>query len=186
MNRGIKIILCLLTIVGLTLLTPLIIYNSQATVLSFPRMDLSYSLFIGPYVNLYLFWASVVLFVLLIVIFFIILFLPKKEKSVTVKDLNGELKIEKKSIESYVSANLEQAQFIAKPKIKVHMTKNKIDIKVLGRFKEFGGIIPSGEQLMTNIKADLQNLLGVTDKTISIVVDFVDYVETNPKKTRVE
>lgn len=186
MTKGKKIILCLLVLVGLTLLTPLIVYNSEAAALSFPTMKMTYSLFISKYLNLYLFWASIILFVLLIIVFFIILFLPKKERVVTVKDLNGALKIERKSIESYVSANLEQTQFIVKPKIKVQMTKNKIDIKILGRFKEYEGIIPSGEQAMTEIKADLQNLLGVTDKTINIVIDFVDYVDTNPKKARVE
>ncbi|MBL1227651.1 alkaline shock response membrane anchor protein AmaP [Enterococcus sp. BWB1-3] len=91
MNRGKKLILGLLVIVGLTLLAPLIIYNSQAAVLSLPKMKITYSLFIGQYLNLYLFWASLILFILLITLFFVILFWPKKERAVTVKDSNGEM-----------------------------------------------------------------------------------------------
>ncbi|MGC6767424.1 alkaline shock response membrane anchor protein AmaP [Enterococcus sp. LJL51] len=186
MNRSKKVILGLIIIIGLSLLIPLIIYNDQVGILAFPEQKLTYSLFIGPVLNGYLFWASVVLFVLLVASFFVVLFWPKKEKSVIVRDLNGQLKIEQKSIESYVAANLDQRQFIEKPKIKVNMTKNKIAVKVLGRFGEYQGIVPSAEQAMVQMKEELQTLLGVTDRSIDIVIEFVDYVPEESKKSRVE
>ncbi|MBL1223499.1 alkaline shock response membrane anchor protein AmaP [Enterococcus sp. BWR-S5] len=181
-----KFVLCLIILVGLTLLAPLIFFNNQAGVLSLPLAYPNYSLFIHPALNLYLFWASVILFVMLVGAFFAVLFLPKKEKAVIVKEEHGELKIERKSIESYVAANLDRAQFIQQPKIKVRMTKNKIAVTILGRFKAHDGIVPSTELMIVDVKEDIQNLLGIKDRPIDVVVDFIDYAEEKKKKSRVE
>lgn len=186
MSKLKKVILCLIILIGLTLLAPLIAFNNQATILSLPLMYPNYSLFIHPALNLYLFWASVLLFVLLVGAFFAVLFLPKKEKAIIVKEEHGELKIERKSIESYVAANLARAQFIQQPKIKVQMTKSKIAVNIFGRFKAYGGIIPSTELMIADVKEDIQNLLGIKDRPIDVVVDFVDYVEEKKGKSRVE
>lgn len=186
MNKFNKFVLCLIILIGLTLLAPLILFNNQATVLSLPLAYPNYSLFIHPALNLYLFWASIILFVLLVGAFFAVLFLPKKEKTVTIKEEHGELKIERKSIESYVAANLDRAQFIQQPKIKVKMTKNKIVVNIFGRFKAYSGIVPSTELMLADIKADIQSLLGVKDRPIDIVVDFVDYAGKKEQKSRVE
>ncbi|MBP1046709.1 alkaline shock response membrane anchor protein AmaP [Enterococcus sp. BWM-S5] len=186
MSKFKKLILCLIILVGLTLIAPLIFFNNQATVLSLPLAYPNYSLFIHPALNLYLFWASVVVFVLLVGAFFAVLFLPKKEKALIIKEENGALKIEGKSIESYVSANLDRTQFIQQPKIKVQMTKNKIAVNIFGKFKAYGGIVPSTELMIADVKADIQNLLGIKDRPIDVVVDFVDYVEKKKRKSRVE
>ncbi|WP_321388521.1 alkaline shock response membrane anchor protein AmaP [uncultured Enterococcus sp.] len=103
-----------------------------------------------------------------------------------VKEEHGELKIERKSIESYVAANLDRAQFIQQPKIKVRMTKNKIAVTILGRFKAHDGIVPSTELMIVDVKEDIQNLLGIKDRPIDVVVDFIDYAEEKKGKSRVE
>lgn len=186
MNKFNKLILCLIILIGLTVLAPLILFNNQAALLSLPLAYPNYSLFIHPVLNLYLFWASVSLFVLLVGAFFAVLFLPKKEKAVTIKEEHGELKVERKSIESYVAANLDRTQFIQQPKIKVKMTKSKIAVSIFGRFKAYNGIIPGTELMLADIKEDIQSLLGVKDRPIDITVDFVDYVEKKKRKSRVE
>ncbi|WP_321388520.1 hypothetical protein [uncultured Enterococcus sp.] len=76
-----KFVLCLIILVGLTLLAPLIFFNNQAGVLSLPLAYPNYSLFIHPALNLYLFWASVILFVMLVGAFFCRSFFTQEGKS---------------------------------------------------------------------------------------------------------
>lgn len=108
----------------------------------------------------------------------VMLFYPNSQQNFTLQSDGGRLTLEKKAIEGLVRAKLSTRDFVEKPKVTVHATKNKIQVKINGQLRRTSSLINQTETLTTEIRQELQQLLG--QRQVHVDVTFTDWQKSQP------
>lgn len=179
----------LIITIGLLLLMlvffAVIVFYQGVVNLPFHFIRLAHYPGIGSYLPPFLFWLSVVLLAICLIALLVCLFYPNKINVLTFKKDKGTLKIDKKAIKGFVSARLEDADFMAPPKVKVDMTKHKLKVKINGELKRTSDLYDKTEVLVSEIKKELKELIGVK-QSVSVDVVYHGYKkEGNEHSARV-
>lgn len=134
----------------------------------------------------FLFWLSVGLLILALIGFFVIIFFPKAENTLVMEKAEGQLKIQKKALENYVLAAVQEEPFIDDPKVDATIKKHKIAIKISGQMRKVFQVPEKQQVLSQKIKGDLQRLLGPENQITTDVV-YKNYAnKTRRESPRVE
>ena len=89
----------------------------------------------------------------------------------------------KKALEHFVLKNVQQADFIHSPSVKVKIIKNKVRVMIDGEMKQTAAIPQQQEALVGEISSKLQTLFGVTHDIQTEVV-LKDAEETREHHTQ--
>ena len=174
-------------IIGLLLLLLVFFFgmieNQQAVNLPFYLISLREYPWVGASMSMFLFWACVGFALLTIIGIFVVLFFPKRSDRLIIQQKSGELVIQKKALEHFVLKNVQQADFIHSPSVKVKIIKNKVRVMIDGEMKQTAAIPQQQEALVGEISSKLQTLFGVTHDIQTEVV-LKDAEETREHHTQ--
>lgn len=102
---------------------------------------------------------------------------------------DGKLTIDKKAIEGLVRSHLHEEEFIHSPKVRIHSTKNRINIHVKGDLKRTSSLVGKTGALMHDIQEQVTKVLG-TKESIKVAVTYSGYQDQTDvrdhKHSRVE
>lgn len=184
MRKHNKVIAIILLLLMMLTFFAVIVYCQEVANLPFQFIDLASYPLIGYYFPTILFWLSVAFFASSLIAMFIIIFYPKEQVEVKLKEDHGVLTIDKKAIRGFVRSSIEEADFLAPPKIKVNMTKHKIKIKIKGDLKRTSDLYEKNDVLVHNIQRNLKQLIGVNQQ-VAINVTYQGYKEPESHTARV-
>ncbi|GCF92948.1 hypothetical protein NRIC_08390 [Enterococcus florum] len=183
MNKGLKFLLIVLSIILLTIFVPMIVINSHIFGAQWHFGQARHFALTNYFAQNYFFWLAAILSILLIVAILVILFFPKTTGKFTLKDNQGKLSLDKRAIEGYVRSSIKQGDFMASPKVNVKATNNKIKVKVKGNLKRTSSMIGKTELWATQIQDELMRVLGPNEK-VKVDVKYVNFEENQSNQTQ--
>lgn len=177
-----------LSIIGLLLVmlasfTVIVFYQRSVQLPFFLRPLSSYPI-AGDFIAEFLFWLGAALFVICLIILLIVLFYPKSLSAVKFQKSHGTLTINNAAIKGFVESIVNKYEFTKKPKIKVHLTKHKLKIRINGELKRTSELYGKSELLSKEIRNELKQLIGVK-QNIVIDVAISGYAQEEPEPARV-
>ena len=180
MNRGLKVLNILVSLLLLSVLLTMMILCAPDVdgFLKIQRWQFVTDFLTNAYFRQYLFWVAGAFSVLLVMAILVMLFYPNSQQNFTLQSDGGRLTLEKKAIEGLVRAKLPTRDFVEKPKVTVHATKNKIQVKINGQLRRTSSLINQTETLTTEIRQELQQLLG--QRQVHVDVTFTDWQKSQP------
>lgn len=189
MNRGIKALGIILSLLLLSVLVTMMMFTSSAATLPFgfnPPQFLFRPL-INYYFQQYLFWVALVFAILLVILIFILIFYPRVKQTFVLQEDSGRLSLDKKAIEGFVRSKIKGVGFVNSPKVKVRATTNKLNVNITGELTRTSSVIGKTEALMEDIRQDLQGILGPEEK-VKVNVTYKEYEkeEKTNRHSRVE
>lgn len=176
MNRGLKALGIVLSLLLLSVLVTMMVFTSSVVPLPF-ELRPSLSLFrplTNYYFQQYLFWIALFFAVLLVILIFVLLFYPRVKQTFVLEENKGRLSLDKKAIEGFVRSKIKGVGFVDSPKVKVRGTTRKINVYINGQLTRTSSIIGKTEALMEDIRTDLQQILGPEEK-VKINVTYKEY-----------
>lgn len=184
MNRGVKAIGIILSLVLLSVLLLVAAVNSPYWNFSFMLASGSFwqNVLTSPYLQVYLFWAAAAFSVLLILGILFFIFYPRVKRKFVLKEGAGKLSLDKKAVEGFVRSKLDENEFVDAPKINVHATKNKIKVKVKGELTRTSSILGKTRNLMEEIRQELQYILGNNEK-VKVDIAYSNYDQKNKESS---
>lgn len=126
--------------------------------LNFMPMD-EYPL-VGDYLPDFLFWTSVGFLVLLVLSLLVIIFFPSTSNQLVFSKEQGKLVVDKKALESFVLATINQEPLISQADVKVRIKRRKIKIMINGNIRDPFYVADKQEQLTQEIQAKISQLIG--------------------------
>ncbi|EPH99912.1 MULTISPECIES: alkaline shock response membrane anchor protein AmaP [unclassified Enterococcus] len=180
MNRGVKVI----SVIGSLLLLSVLIILALINVpylMPIPLERFRFFTLTNYYVQQYAFWVAIGFICLIILFWLFLLFSPKAKETFVLKRQDGTLTLDKKAIEGLVRSQLHQEEFIDSPKVNVHATKRKIDVKIKGQLKRTSSLIGQTGTLMKTIEEHIQSVLGTRDN-VKVAVRYSGYQENEDPK----
>ncbi|MBO0462165.1 MULTISPECIES: alkaline shock response membrane anchor protein AmaP [Enterococcus] len=175
MNKGVKIIGVIVSIVLLSVLLIIALVNAPY-VLPEQLERFRFFTITNYYMQQYIFWAAVVFAIVVVLILLFVLFYPKSKGTFVLKHKDGKLTLDKKAIEGLTRSYLHEEEFIQSPKVKVRSTKQKINIHVKGDLKRTSSLIGKTEMLMQEVRDQVANVLG-SEQEIKVAVNYSSYQE---------
>ena len=138
--------------------------------------------FIGNYIQLYLYWGSVIGMVFILLFILGIVLSPAEVTSVKLNDDKGILEI-KKCYCRNCSVAIRSVQFIKGFKSKCKMYKKKIKVRITGNTSDNLDIINQTNQLVKNIELYLKTFIGL-DTSIKAEVVFKNISRSGKSKQK--
>ncbi|MGG5372111.1 alkaline shock response membrane anchor protein AmaP [Enterococcus sp. AZ196] len=180
MNRGIKAIGIIVSIVLITVLLFSILLSS---VYPLPFMLERFRFFsvTNNIMQQYIFWAAVVFVAILLIVILVLLFYPKTISTFTLKRGDGQLTLDKSAIEGMVRSYLRDEEFVDSPRVAVRATRNKIKVNIKGKLKRTSSLIGKTGTLMSEIEQKVKQMLG-TEEPVKVAVKYTGYQETEHKQ----
>ncbi|SET54683.1 hypothetical protein SAMN04487821_114101 [Enterococcus malodoratus] len=184
MNRGIKAIGIILSIIVMSVFLMVIAISSPYLNLPFGirRTEFLRNSLSNDYFRQYLFWIALVFTVLLLIFILVLIFYPKVKQTFVLKEGKGRLSLDKKAIEGFVRSKTQKVGFVSSPDVKVRATKNKIKVKVKGQLNRTSAHVEKTEELMKDIQRELQEILGSREK-IKVDVAYKSFDDGEDKYT---
>ncbi|GAA2911547.1 alkaline shock response membrane anchor protein AmaP [Enterococcus pseudoavium] len=171
MNKLLKIILIIFSLVLLSVFLSVAAIYYLVPSNPLDLSDIQRFVLTNEYAQLYLFWAAIVLAILIVIVILMVLFYPKRVTKFILKDNRGQLSLDKRAIEGYVRTSINQKDFMDSPKVNVAATKNRIRVHVRGQLKKTSDLVGRTDLWAQNVEALLQDLLGAKEQ-VSIKVKF--------------
>lgn len=169
MSKLAKIISFLIGIVVLTFLGAIILINAHSVVLpnymnwlQFQIELPSYlSIFKGGFISHYLFWVSLVLFVVIVIAILVVLFYPRTKAEIDLKEKQGTLLLSKSAIEGFVRSLINNKEIMETPNVSVKLYKRKFKVIVSGTLESRVNVIPEVSQIKADIEKGLKEFFGL-------------------------
>ncbi|NST21496.1 alkaline shock response membrane anchor protein AmaP, partial [Enterococcus faecalis] len=139
--------------------------------------------FIGNYIQLYLYWGSVIGMVFILLFILGIVLSPAEVTSVKLNDDKGILEIKKSAIVGIVQSQLDQSNLLRDSKVNVKMYKKKIKVRITGNTSDNLDIINQTNQLVKNIELYLKTFIGL-DTSIKAEVVFKNISRSGKSKQK--
>ncbi|MGX7200187.1 alkaline shock response membrane anchor protein AmaP [Enterococcus nangangensis] len=183
MNRGMKACGIVVSVILLSVLLPIIIMTSPYldNPFTWGRWRFIERSLLNYYFQQYLFWISLAFAILLLIAILLFIFYPRVKRSFVLTEAGGKLTLDKRALEGLVRTKVKTKEFVTEPKVDVQATKNKIKVKVKGQLKRTSSLIGRTGTLMEEIRQELQQVLGSSEK-IAIEVKYVDIEKQNQVK----
>lgn len=182
MNKIWKWFLSISLLFVLIIFAFVMIENQLVASLPIKLMPMTDYLWIGPFIPYFLFWVSGALGLATLILLILVLFYPVEKHTLTLQQSDGgKLKIQKKAIEQFVMQIVQKEPFIDAPTVKVTIRKKTIKVKISGKMRKLLDVPEHQRRLLTDVKQELTNLLGASDKIVTEIV-LNDYA---PKKKHV-
>ncbi|AZP92899.1 alkaline shock response membrane anchor protein AmaP [Enterococcus mundtii] len=175
MNKGVKIIGVIVSIILLSVLLIIALVNAPY-ILPEQLERFRFFTITNYYMQQFIFWAAVVFAIVVVLILLFVLFYPKSKGTFVLKHKDGKLTLDKKAIEGLTRSYLHEEEFIQSPKVKVRSTKQKINIHVKGDLKRTSSLIGKTEMLMQEVRDQVANVLG-SEQEIKVAVNYSSYQE---------
>lgn len=190
MNRGVKTIGIVLSLILMSVLIVIIGFSSPYLNLPFGigRGEFLRSTLTNYMFRQYLFWVALVFAIVLLIGILVLIFYPKVKQTFVLKEEKGRLSLDKRAIEGFVRSKIRGLGFVESPQVKVRATKNKIKVKVKGQLNRTSSHIGKTEVLMDEIQNELQEVLGSREK-VKVDVAYTSFKEENvstENRSRVE
>lgn len=190
MNRGVKTIGIVLSLILMSVLLVIIAFTS-------PYLNLPFGIGRGEFlrntltnymIRQYLFWVALVFAIVLLIGILVLIFYPKVKQTFVLKEEKGRLSLDKRAIEGFVRSKLQGMGFVASPNVKVRATKRQIKVKVKGQLTRTSSLIGKTNTLMAEIQQELQEILGSQEKVKVNVAytSYEEYKEPTENRSRVE
>lgn len=138
--------------------------------------------FIQKYLLEFIFWCSSGLLILLGIALLIVIFYPLESKTIKLKSENGNLVIQKKALESFLSIIIQKSGIIELSNIHLKIQRNKLKIYISGKINKTENTSSKLNVLTKKIKEDLNDLFSIQHK-LTIDIIFKDYQSLNDKNT---
>lgn len=185
MSTGKKFILIVLDILLLSIMIPVTwdYYNA----LEYNNMTSSSSqfLYVGDYMPHYLFWASIILTILLILALLMVLFYPRTYVDFVLSTHGGKLTLKRSAIEGLVREKIIEYEFLKNPNIDITLHKNKIAVGIKGEIVPRVEITEKSKELEQEILDSLKLFFGIEQPLkVKIIVNAINK-ENNTKRSRV-
>lgn len=174
-------------IVVLLLIVPLLFFivieNQQVVDLPFRFAPIKMYPGVGPYMADYLFWGSTVLLILFLILILVVLFWPMNRTTIIYHKGSSSLKVNKKAVDNFILAAIQQEDYIAEPRVKSKLKKNKVMVFIEGNVKATTDV--SGKiQLFTNkLETELREFLGIEEDK-QVIVSLKNLATSDSKKTK--
>ncbi|AXG40133.1 alkaline shock response membrane anchor protein AmaP (plasmid) [Enterococcus gilvus] len=189
MNRGIKAIGILFSVLLMSVLLMVIAISSPYLTLPFGirRNNFLMTTLSNDYFRQYLFWLALVFAVVVLIFILFLIFYPKGKQTFVLKENKGRLSFSKQAIEGFVRSKIEGVGFVDSPQVKVRATKNKIKVKVKGNLNRTSAHIGKTGTLMEDIQKELQEILGSREQ-VKVDVTYTSFEEhqTTENQSRVK
>ncbi|WP_366533438.1 alkaline shock response membrane anchor protein AmaP (plasmid) [Carnobacterium maltaromaticum] len=178
-----KKVVCLLALLGaLFLFFILMVEYSYTTNIDLTFLSITKYPIIGAYLPEVIFWLSLSFFCFTFVTSIILLFSPIKKKNIVFASPNGTLNLSLKSIENFVLYSVTENPSIFAPQVKVHLTKKKLKIKILGYMTDSKDLIGNSDGYALQIQENLNHLLGNHSMNVLISMKLKDYEQKARRK----
>ncbi|MGM9902586.1 hypothetical protein A5844_000101 [Enterococcus sp. 10A9_DIV0425] len=173
MNKGVKIIGVIVSLLFLSVLLIIALVNAPYVL---PEQFERFRFFTitNYYMQQYLFWAAVIFAIVIVLVLLFVLFYPKSKGTFVLKQKDGKLVLDKKALEGLTRSYLHEEEFIHSPKVKVHATKQKINIHVKGDLKRTSSLIGQTGALMHEVQQQIIRVLG-PEQNIKVAVTYNSY-----------
>ncbi|MBJ8325753.1 alkaline shock response membrane anchor protein AmaP [Streptococcus pacificus] len=169
MSKLTKIISFIIGILVLTFLGAVVFINAHSVVLPDYMKWLQYKIELPSYLTMfndgflsqYLFWVSLVLFVVIIIAILVVLFYPRTKTEIDLKEKQGTLLLSKSAIEGYVRSLIHNKEIMETPNVSVKLYKRKFKVVVSGTLESRVNVVPEVSQIKTDIEKGLREFFGL-------------------------
>lgn len=184
MNRWLKALVILLSLLLLSVLLTMMILCAPyvGDYIRIPRWQFIIDLLTNEYFQQYLFWIASGFAILLVLGILVIIFYPRSQQNFELESKGGRLTLDKRAIEGLVRSKLSTRDFVERPHVNIRATKNKINVKIKGQLKRTSSLINQTEVLTTEIRQELQQLLG--QRQVHVDVNYQNLRQDKPSTNR--
>lgn len=183
MTKGKKILFSFISLVFGTFLFAVFVHYQFMYSLPIYFIKFEEYPFIGNYIQLYLYWGSVIGMVFILLFILGIVLSPAEVTSVKLNDDKGISEIKKSAIVGIVQSQLDQSNLLRDSKVNVKMYKKKIKVRITGNTSDNLDIINQTNQLVKNIELYLKTFIGL-DTSIKAEVVFKNISRSGKSKQK--
>ncbi|CAK1252108.1 hypothetical protein R55210_AODCCCNP_01397 [Fructobacillus fructosus] len=134
--------------------------------------------------NIFIIWLCFIIILINFLCLLVVSLLRGSKKYIIFNTESGVLKIDVNSIKSTVLAISRDYKFLDITKIKVSMTRKKMNIKVYGNYNPVVSLPIEIDEFQKNIHDDLKNYLHDNHKHILVLVNLKHLVPNQKKKNK--